>query len=95
METIKEVIVKQPSLLEKEKVEHKKKQIILDIIVRPGSKEDEVIEGTPLIVKLKAKAKEGKANTALIKLLSKHYKAEVRIISGLKSKKKKVIMLDR
>ena len=40
------------------------------------------------LVELKAPAKKGKANTALVKLLSKHFGRGVRIVGGLTSRDK-------
>ena len=53
---------------------------------------EESISGE-LVVRLKAKAKDNKANHSLVKLLSKHYGADVRILSGVKSKRKVVEIL--
>ncbi|MBC7327187.1 DUF167 domain-containing protein [bacterium] len=63
---------------------------VLEIKVIPGAKTEEVIEGDPLVVKVKEKAEKGKANEAVIKLLSRYFKAKVRIIRGEKSRHKLV-----
>lgn len=63
---------------------------VLEIKVIPGAKAEEVIEGDPLVVKVKEKAEKGKANEAVIKLLSRYFKAKVRIIRGEKSRHKLV-----
>ncbi len=65
---------------------------ILKVIVKPGSSKS-CIEGfdknrDACIVCIKEQAKEGKANLALIKLLSKEFKTDVKIINGAKSKVK-------
>ena len=46
------------------------------ITVKPGSSQEKIIETSPgeLVVYLRAKAHDGEANDALIKLLSKYYK---------------------
>ena len=46
------------------------------LTVKPGSSQEKIIETDPgkLTVYLRAKAHDGEANTALIKLLSKHFK---------------------
>ena len=62
----------------------------LKIKVVPNSRKDEVVEGDPLIVRVRVRAERNKANNAVIKLLSKYFKSNVRIISGLKSKVKVV-----
>ena len=60
-----------------------------EIKVVPNAGSDEVSEKDGmLIVKVRAPAKDNKANIAVIKLLSKHFGKDVRIVSGLRSKKK-------
>ena len=46
------------------------------ITVKPGTSQEKIIEETSdhLIVYLRAKAHDGEANDALIKILSKHFK---------------------
>lgn len=61
---------------------------ILRIEVIPGSKKDQIIEGKPLIVKVKEPPVKGRANKAVVKLLSKYFGKSVRIISGQRKKKK-------
>jgi len=64
----------------------------IQVKVKPNSKTEEVIqEGDIFLAKVKEPPKEGKANQAVIKLLSKHFglsQNQVRIISGFKSKNK-------
>lgn len=67
---------------------------VLEIKVIPGAKEEEVIEGEPLIVKVKERAEKGKANEAVIGVLSHHFKAKVRIVRGAKSRYKLVEIED-
>ena len=59
-----------------------------EIKVIPNSKTEEVIEGDPLVVRVKAPPMKGKANKAVINLLSRHFDANVRIVSGATSRKK-------
>lgn len=65
-----------------------------DVKVTPGSSEESIkLEGERLVVKLKARAENNKANIALVKLLSKHYNVpstNIRIKNGLTSKRKVV-----
>ena len=67
--------------------------------VVPGAKMQQVqaaLDGT-LKVWLRAEAKEGKANKALIELLADYYgvnKSSVRIVSGLKIKNK-IVEIDK
>ena len=65
------------------------------ITVKPGSSQEKIIETAPgeLTVYLRAKPHDGEANTALIKLLSKHFnvaKTSVTIIRGAKSHVKQI-----
>ena len=65
------------------------------ITVKPGSSQEKVIETAPgeFTVYLRAKPHDGEANTALIKLLAKHFdipKTSIRIIRGAKSHKKMI-----
>jgi uncharacterized protein len=66
--------------------------------VRPNSKEErvEILGGNEFSIWTKAPAKEGKANEAVIKLLSRHFnipKSRILIIKGLSSRNK-VIDID-
>ena len=63
------------------------------VTVKPGSSQEKIIEATPgtLTVYLRAKPHDGEANTALIKLLAKHFdipKTSIKIIRGAHSKVK-------
>jgi uncharacterized protein (TIGR00251 family) len=60
----------------------------IEIKVIPNSKTDEVIEAAPLVVRVKAPPTKGKANKAVVKVLSAHFNANVRIVSGATSRKK-------
>ncbi|MGC9444715.1 MAG: DUF167 domain-containing protein [Candidatus Methanospirareceae archaeon] len=60
------------------------------IKVIPNAAADEVIEAEPLIVRVKAPPTKGKANKAVINLLSHHFNANVRIVAGATSRKKVV-----
>ena len=60
----------------------------IEIKVMPNSKADEIIEAEPLIIRVKEPPTKGKANKAVIKLLSRYFKANVRIVSGARSKRK-------
>ena len=68
--------------------------MIIEVHAKPGKKEDkiELREGI-YFIEISEKAEKGKANLALIKLLSKHFKtssANVRILKGFSSRKKMV-----
>ena len=61
---------------------------ILRIEVIPSSKKDQIIEGKPLIVKVKEPPVRGKANKAVVELLSRYFGKRVKIVSGAKNKRK-------
>ncbi len=62
-----------------------------EIRVVPNAGEDGVNEnGDLLIVRVKAPAKDNKANISAVKLLSRHFGKTVRIVSGHRSKRKVV-----
>ncbi|MBR3164008.1 DUF167 domain-containing protein [Candidatus Saccharibacteria bacterium] len=63
------------------------------ITVKPGSSQEKIVETAPdeLTVYLRAKAHDGEANDALIKLLSKHFKVAkttIKILRGQKTRQK-------
>jgi uncharacterized protein len=69
--------------------------LTLDLHVQPGAARSEFAgeHGSRLKVRLAARAVDGKANEALIEFLASHYgvpKRNVRIVSGLKSRQKRV-----
>jgi uncharacterized protein (TIGR00251 family) len=71
---------------------------ILKIKVIPNSKTEKIVsqEGNTLKIKLQAPAHEGKANKALIKFLSQHFKiakSKISITQGEKSPEK-IVCLD-
>ena len=60
----------------------------IEIKVIPNSTEEAVVEAEPLIVRVKEPPTKGKANKAVVKLLSEYFNARVRIVSGAKSRRK-------
>ncbi len=69
--------------------------MILELHVQPGAARSEFagLHGSRIKVRLAARAVDGKANEALIEFLASHYgvaKRNVRILSGLKSRQKRV-----
>lgn len=69
--------------------------MILDLHVQPGASRSEFAgrHGERIKVRLAAPAFDGKANDALIEFLAAHYgvaKRDVRILSGLRSRQKRV-----
>ena len=69
--------------------------MILDVHVQPGASRSEFAgrHGERIKIRLAATAVEGKANIALVEFLAEHYgvpRRSVRIVSGLKSRRKRV-----
>ena len=65
------------------------------VIVKPGTSQEKIVEtgDHELTVYLRAKPHDGEANTALIKLLSKHFdipKTSITIAHGHKSRTKTI-----
>ena len=72
--------------------------MILELHVQPGASRTEFVgeHGERLKVRLQARAVDGKANDALIEFLAAHFgvpRRNVRIVSGLKSRQKRVQIL--
>jgi uncharacterized protein len=66
----------------------------ITVKVKTNSKKQEIIqEDNSYKVFLKSQPIEGKANEELIKLLSKHFKKKVKIVSGLRGKEKIVELI--
>ena len=66
---------------------------ILEIKVIPCAGKEEIIEGEPLVVKVREPAEKGKANKAVVRLLSRHLGAKVRIIRG-ETKRRKIVEIE-
>ena len=71
--------------------------MILDLHVQPGAKRSEFAgeHGGRIKLRLAAPAVEGKANEALVEFLADHFgvpRRNVRIVSGLKSRQKRVVV---
>jgi len=71
--------------------------VTLELHVQPGASRTEFAgrHGERIKVRLAARAVGGKANEALIDFLASHYgvpKRNVRIVSGLKSRQKRVVI---
>jgi uncharacterized protein (TIGR00251 family) len=72
-------------------------RLVLELHVQPGAARSEFAgrHGERLKVRLAARAIDGKANQALVEFLAEHYKVpkrNVRIESGLKSRRKRVVI---
>lgn len=71
--------------------------MVLELHVQPGASRTEFAgrHGERLKLRLAARALDGKANEALVAFLAEHYKVpkrNVRIASGLKSRRKRIII---
>jgi len=57
------------------------------VTVKPGSRDDKIEEQDDgsLLVCVRAPAERGKANIAVIRLLSRHFKKNVELVSGFTS----------
>ena len=71
--------------------------MVLELHVQPGASRSEFAgrHGERIKVRLAARAIDGKANDALVEFLSAHYgvaKRNVRIVAGLKSRRKRVVI---
>ena len=63
----------------------------IKVRVKAGSKENKVEKKDDYyLVSVKAKAREGRANKAVLKLLKKYFKKQVRILRGIRSREKVV-----
>lgn len=63
---------------------------MLSVKVRPNAHKTEILSQSEneLVVAVAAPPENNKANIELIKFLSKHFRAEIKILRGLKSKTK-------
>ena len=71
--------------------------MVLDLHVQPGAARSEFVgkHGERLKVRIAAPAVDDKANAALVEFLAAHYgvpRRSVRIVSGLKSRRRKVVI---
>jgi len=71
--------------------------VILDLHVQPGAARSEFagMHGERIKVRIAAPAVDDKANTALVEFLAAHYgvpRRSVRIVAGLKSRRKRVVI---
>ena len=74
-----------------------KKGVLIDVDISPNAKKNE-IEGINkwrkrIIIKIKAQPTEGKANKEIIKFLKKTFKKDIKIVSGLTSSQKTILVV--
>ena len=60
----------------------------LRVEVVPGAGKNQIIEGRPLIIKVKEPPVKNRANKAVAKLLCQYFGKKVKIVSGRKSRNK-------
>jgi len=77
------------------KLQKTKQGVILEIHVKPRSKEFKiVVEGDEIMVFCKEEPVKGKVNKELIKQFSRLFHKNVKLVSGFTSKQKKVLIKD-
>ncbi|AEF96275.1 DUF167 family protein [Methanotorris igneus] len=79
-------------------IKETKEGILIDIDVTPNAKKNEIGSinewRNRLEVKIKAMAKDGKANKEIVKLFKNIFKKDVEIVSGLTSPQKTLLIKD-
>ncbi|MDH5459548.1 MAG: DUF167 domain-containing protein [Candidatus Bathyarchaeota archaeon] len=77
------------------KIDETKYGVILEVSVKPRSKEFKILaEENEIVVFCREEPVRGKVNKELIKELSKFFHKEVELISGFTSKQKKLLIKD-
>ncbi len=77
------------------KIDETKYGVILEVSVKPRSKEFKILaEENEIVVFCREEPVRGKVNKELIKKLSKFFHKEVELISGFTSKQKKLLIKD-
>ncbi len=65
-----------------------------EILVKAGKRKKEIeFADGKIVVSVKARAEKGEANMEVVKVLSKHFGKQVRIVSGFTSKRKVIDVL--
>lgn len=77
------------------KIYETKEGLILEVFVKPKSKEFRIaVEGEHIVVYCKAEPVKGKVNRELVKELSRLFHKKTEIISGFSSRQKKLLIKD-
>jgi hypothetical protein len=77
------------------KVYETKEGLILEVFMKPKSKEFRiVVEGEDIVVYCRAEPVKGKVNKELVKELSRLFHKKAEIISGFTSRQKRVLIKD-
>jgi hypothetical protein len=70
-----------------------KKGLILEVLVKPSSKEFKVdVKGDEIIIYCREEPVRGKVNKELIKEVSKLFRKKVELVSGFTSKQKRLLV---
>jgi uncharacterized protein (TIGR00251 family) len=77
------------------KVQETKQGMILDVFVKPRSKEFKImVEEDKIVVFCKEKPVKGKVNKELVKELSRLFRRKVELVSGFTSNQKRLLIKD-
>lgn len=77
------------------KIKETEKGIILDVYVKPRSKEFKiVVEGDDIVIHCSEEPVEGRVNKELVKKLSRFFGKRVELVSGFSSKQKRLLVKD-
>ena len=75
------------------KVQETNQGMILDVFVKPRSKEFKImVEGEKIVVFCREKPVKGKVNKELVKELSRLFHGKVELVSGFNSKQKRLLI---
>lgn len=77
------------------KIKETEKGLILDVYVKPRSKEFEVVvEGDEVVVRCRKEPVGGRVNRELVKELSRLFGKRVELVSGSSSRQKRLLVKD-
>ena len=77
------------------KIRETEKGLILDVYVRPRSKEFKIlVEGDDIVIRCVEEPVEGRVNKELVKKLSRLFGGRVEVVSGFSSKQKRLLVRD-
>jgi uncharacterized protein (TIGR00251 family) len=75
------------------KMTETKEGLLIEISVKPGSKEFRIsVEADEIVVFCREQPTKGKANKELVKELSRLFHREVKLVSGLTSRQKRLLI---
>jgi uncharacterized protein (TIGR00251 family) len=77
------------------KIRETQKGLVLDVYVKPRSKEFRiVVEGDDIVVHCSEEPIEGRVNKELVKKLSRLFSKKVELVSGFSSRQKRLLVKD-